>query len=88
MVERFDFVSVQSTGTLIANRLQTLPQNPIRTNFLLLFVHMINGKKFLFNDDAQNYQKKFTDELTARCKFFQTLQQIFLHIYISNSITF
>jgi len=72
MVERFDFFSIQSTGTLVANRLQTLPQYPIRINFLLLFVHMINGKKFMFNDVARNHQKNFTDELTARCKFFET----------------
>jgi hypothetical protein len=72
MVERFEFVSIQSTGTLMANRLQTLPQYSIRINFLLLFVHMINGKTFMFDDSAQNDQKQFTDELTARCKSVKT----------------
>ena len=71
MVERFEFISIQSTGTLIANRLQTIPQDSIRVNFLLLFVHMINGKTFLFNDGAKNDQKCFTDELTTRCKFIK-----------------
>lgn len=66
MVERFEFISLRSNGTLIANRLKTLPENAIRTNFLLLFVHMINGKKFVFDEQSQSIQKNFTDELTAR----------------------
>ena len=69
MVERFEFVSLRSTGTLVANRLQTLPKHAIRTSFLLLFVHMINGKSFIFNEGALQIQKQFTDELTARGKF-------------------
>jgi hypothetical protein len=72
MVERFDFVSIRSNGTLVANRLQTLPKHAIRTSFLLLFVHMINGKRFIFDEGAQQIQKQFTDELTARGKFLMT----------------
>ena len=33
---------------------------------------MINGKKIVFDEDAQELQKRFTDELTTRCKFFIT----------------
>ncbi len=72
MVERFDFVSIRSNGTLVANRLQTMPIHAIRTSFLLLFVHMINGKRFKFDEKAQKLQKQFTDELTARCKIWIT----------------
>ncbi|CAF4162911.1 unnamed protein product, partial [Rotaria sordida] len=71
MVERFEFISIQSTSTLVANRLQTLPQDSIRVHFLLLFVHMMNGKTFMFNDAAQHLQKNFTDELTARSLRFE-----------------
>ncbi|UJR24356.1 hypothetical protein I4U23_005733 [Adineta vaga] len=71
MIERFDFVSLRSFGSLVANRLQVLPQHSIRVKFLLLFVHMINGKKFIFDQEAQYRQKQFTDELTARSLRFE-----------------
>jgi hypothetical protein len=36
MVERFDFVSIRSNATLVANRLQTLPIHAIRTSFFII----------------------------------------------------
>ena len=68
MVERFEFASIHSHGTLVANRLQQLPPFAIRISFLLLFVRMINGKVFAFETNAQICQQKFTDALTARGK--------------------
>ncbi len=83
MVERFDFVSIRSNGTLVTNRLQTLPIHAIRTSFLLLFVHMINGKRFKFDEKAQQLQKQFTDELTARCKIWITYMKFAVFFVIA-----